>query len=161
MNTPKLCAGDGALGYWAAGDQIFPGMRQQRYWVNKTANVLNKMPKSAQPKAKKDLHEIYLAETKENAETAFDSFITTNEDKNPGATQCLLKDQDELLTFYDFPAAHWKSLRTTNRIESTFATIRHRTKRSKGCFSSTTMLHMIFKRGRLGWVCVHKNDGTD
>jgi transposase-like protein len=148
MNTPKLGIGDGALGFWAAADQIFPGMRHQRCWVHKTANVLNKLPKSAQPKAKQALHEIWMAETKKNAEAAFDLFVKTYEDKYPGTAQCLPKDQDELLAFYDFPAAHWKSIRTTNPIESTFATIRHRTKRSKGCLSRTSMLHMMFKLGQ-------------
>jgi putative transposase len=123
--------------------------------------VLNKLPKSAQPKAKQALHEIWMAETKKNAEAAFDLFVKTYEDKYPGTVQCLLKDQDELLAFYDFPAAHWKSIRTTNSIESTFATIRHRTKRSKGCLSRTSMLHMMFKRGRPGSVSVHRSAGID
>lgn len=148
MSTPKLAIGDGALGFWAAADQVFPAMRQQRCWVHKTANVLNKLPKSAQPKAKQALHDIWMAETKELAEKAFDLFIETYQDKYPGVAQCLLKDQTELLTFYDFPAKHWQSIRTTNPIESTFATIRHRTKRSKGCLSRTTMLHMMFKLGQ-------------
>jgi putative transposase len=161
MNTPQLCTGDGALGFWAAADQIFPGMRHQRCWVHKTANVLNKMPKSAQPKAKQAIHEIWMAETKESAEAAFDLFIKTYEDKYPGTTQCLLKDQDELLTFYDFPAAHWKSIRTTNPIESTFATIRHRTKRSKGCLSRTSMLHMMFKLGQCAQKRWHRLRGFD
>ena len=161
MNTPLLGIGDGALGFWAAVDQIFPDMRHQRCWVHKTANVLNKMPKSAQPKAKQALHEIWMAETKKDAETAFDLFIRTYEDKYPGTTQCLLKDQHELLTFYDFPAAHWKSIRTTNPIESMFATIRHRTKRSKGCLSSTTMLHMMFKLGQCAQKRWHRIRGFD
>lgn len=148
MNAPQLGIGDGALGFWAAADQIFPDMRHQRCWVHKTANILNKLPKSVQPKAKQALHEIWMAETRENAVSAFDLFVDTYEDKYPGAVNCLLKDQDELLTFYDFPAAHWKSIRTTNPIESTFATIRHRTKRSKGCLSRDSMLHMMFKLGR-------------
>lgn len=161
MNTPRLGVGDGALGFWAAVDQIFPAMRHQRCWVHKTANVLNKMPKSAQPKAKQALHEIWMAETKKDAESAFDLFIKTYEDKYPGTTQCLLKDQDELLTFYDFPAAHWKSIRTTNPIESMFATVRHRTKRSKGCLSRTTMLHMMFKLGQCAQKRWHRLRGFD
>ena len=161
MNVPKLGIGDGALGFWAAADQIFPGMRQQRCWVHKTANVLNKLPKSAQPKAKDALHEIWMAETKEDAEAAFDLFVKTYEDKYPGTVQCLLKDQDELLAFYDFPAAHWKSIRTTNPIESTFATIRHRTKRSKGCLSRTSMLHMMFKLGQCAQKRWHRLRGFD
>lgn len=161
MNTPQLGIGDGALGFWAAADQIFPDMHHQRCWVHKTANVLNKLPKSAQPKAKQALHEIWMAETRETAELAFDLFVKTYEDKYPATVQCLLKDQDELLTFYDFPAAHWKSIRTTNPIESTFATIRHRTKRSKGCLSSTSMLHMMFKLGQCAQKRWHRLRGFD
>lgn len=161
MNTPQLGIGDGALGFWAAADQIFPDMRHQRCWVHKTANVLNKLPKSAQPKAKQALHEIWMAETRETAEAAFDLFVKTYEDKYPATVQCLLKDQDELLAFYDFPAAHWKSIRTTNPIESTFATIRHRTKRSKGCLSSTSMLHMMFKLGQCAQKRWHRLRGFD
>lgn len=152
MNSPKLAIGDGALGFWAAADQIYPDTRQQRCWVHKTANVLNKLPKSSQPKAKQGLHDIWMAETKAEAVKAFDLFIETYQDKYPKVTQCLLKDQLELLTFYDFPAKHWQSIRTTNPIESTFATIRHRTKRSKGCLSRDTMLHMMFKLG----LCAEK-----
>lgn len=153
MNTPKLMIGDGALGFWKAADELFPEARQQRCWVHKTANVLNKLPKSLQPKAKKGLHEIYMAENRELAEKAFDVFIASYEDKYPQATQCLEKDYDQLLTFYDFPAKHWQSIRTTNPIESVFATIRHRTKRSKGCLSRLTMLHMMYKLGE----CAEKN----
>lgn len=148
MNAPKLVIGDGALGFWAAADQIYPDTRQQRCWVHKTANVLNKLPKSGQPKAKQALHDIWMAETRQDAITAFDLFIKTYEDKYPAVTECLIKDQDELLAFYDFPAQHWQSIRTTNPIESSFATIRHRTKRSKGCLSRDTMLHMMFKLGQ-------------
>jgi len=148
LDAPELAIGDGALGFWAALDEIYPGTKHQRCWVHKTANVLNKLPKSSQPKAKEALHEIWMAETRENAEAAFDLFVSTYEDKYPGAVQCLLKDQDSLLSFYDFPAKHWKSIRSTNPIESSFATIRHRTKRSKGCLSRTGMLHMMFKLGQ-------------
>lgn len=161
LNTPRLAIGDGALGFWKAADEIFPGMRQQRCWVHKTANVLNKLPKSIQPKAKKALHEIWMAESQQDAEAAFDLFVRTYEDKYPAAVQCLLKDQDELLTFYDFPAKHWTSIRTTNPIESTFATIRHRTKRSKGCLSSTGMLHMMFKLGQCAQKRWHRLRGFD
>ena len=146
---PELVIGDGALGFWAAADQIYPDARQQRCWVHKTANVLNKLPKSAQPKAKQALHDIWMAETRKNAIAAFDLFIETYQDKYPAVAECLLKDQDELLAFYDFPAQHWQSIRTTNPIESSFATIRHRTKRSKGCLSRDTMLHMMFKLGQV------------
>ena len=110
--------------------------------------MLNKLPKSAQPKAKQALHDIWMAETRKNAIAAFDLFIETYQDKYPAVAECSLKDQDELLAFYDFPAQHWQSIRTTNPIESSFATIRHRTKRSKGCLSRDTMLHMMFKLGQ-------------
>ena len=135
MNVPKLAVGDGALGFWSALDEIYPDTRHQRCWVHKSANVLNALPKSVQPKATEALHEIWMAETRADAQRAFDQFIHTNHDKYPKATECLEKDREELLEFYDFPAVHWQSLRTTNPIESTFATIRHRTRRSKGCLS--------------------------
>ena len=153
MNTAELVIGDGALGFWTAADEIYPDIRQQRCWVHKTANVLNKLPKATQPKAKQALHDIWMAETKEQALSELTTFIKTYEDKYPQATRCLQKDQDELLAFYDFPAKHWQSIRTTNPIESSFATIRHRTKRAKGCLSRTTMLHMMFKLGQ----CAQKN----
>ena len=152
MSSPKLAIGDGALGFWPAVDQIYPGTRQQRCWVHKTANMLNKLPKSSQLKAKQGLHDIWMAETRTEAVKAFDLFIETCQDKYPKVAQSLLKDQHELLTFYDFPAKHWQSIRTTNPIESTFATIRHRTKRSKGCLSRDTMLHMMLKVG----LCAEK-----
>ena len=135
MNVPKLAVGDGALGFWSALDEIYPDTRHQRYWVHKSANVLNALPKSVQAKAKEALHEIWMAETRADAQRAFDQFIDTYQDKYPKATECLEKDREELLVFYDFPAVHWLSLRTTNPIESTFATIRHRTRRSKGCLT--------------------------
>jgi len=149
---PKLAVGDGAMGFWAALDKVYPDTRQQRCWVHKTRNVLNYLPKSAQAKAKDKLHEIWKSESKENAEKAFNHWISMYEEKYPKASHCLRKDKDELLAFYDFPAAHWQSIRTTNPIESAFATIRHRTKRSKGCLSRTTMLAMIFKVG----MCAEK-----
>ena len=133
VNTPKLAVGDGALGFWGALDELDPETRQQRCWVHKTRNVLNALPRRTQPKAKETLHEIGQAETRKDAERAFELFIKTDEAKYPKATACLEKDREEWLVFYDFPAQHWQSLRTTNPIESTFATIRHRTKRSKGC----------------------------
>ena len=153
MNTPKLATGDGAMGFWAALDEIYPETRHQRCWVHKTRNVLNGLPKRTQPKAKDALHEIWQAETRKDAETAFDRFIQTYEAKYPKATTCLEKDREELLVFYDFPAQHWQSLRTTNPIESAFGTIRHRTKRSKGCLTRDGMLHMMFKLG----MCAEKN----
>ncbi len=153
MNPPKLAIGDGAMGFWAALDEVYPDTKQQRCWVHKTMNVLNCLPKTAHVKAKQALHTIWQAETKENAEKAFDLFIETYDPKYPKATLCLLKDRDELMAFFDFPAQHWQSIRTSNPIESTFGTIRHRTKRSKGCLTRTGMLHMIFKLG----MCAEKN----
>lgn len=153
MNAAELAVGDGAMGFWAALEEVYPTTRQQRCWVHKTANVLNALPKSAQAKAKQALHEIWRAGTKAEAEKAFDVFINTYEAKYPKATLCLQKDREELMAFYDFPAQHWQSIRTTNPIESTFGTIRHRTKRSKGCLSRSGMLHMMFKLGQ----CAEQN----
>jgi len=152
MNSPKLAIGDGAMGFWAALEEVYPETRQQRCWMHKTMNVLNCLPKLSQPKAKQALHNIWQAETKANAEQAFDLFVTTYEAKYPKATLCLHKDREELMAFYDFPATHWQSLRTSNPIESTFGTIRHRTKRSKGCLTRDGMLHMMFKLG----MCAEK-----
>ena len=132
LTTPKLATGGGTMGFWAALEQVFPTTRQQRCWVHKTGNVLNCLSKRTQPRAKKMLHDIWQAETREDAHAAFDLFVETFEAKYPKATECLIKDRDELLTFYDFPALHWQSIRTSNPIESAFATIRHRAKRTKG-----------------------------
>ena len=148
MTSPELAIGDGAMGFWAAQEEVYPQTRQQRCWMHKTVNVLNYLPKSTQAKAKQALHDIWQVETKVAAEKAFDLFIKTYEPKYPKATLCLQKDRAELLAFYDFPAKHWQSIRTSNPIESTFATIRHRTKRSKGCLSRDGMLHMMFKLGQ-------------
>jgi putative transposase len=153
MNAPKLGIGDGAMGFWGALDEVYPQTRQQRCWMHKTGNVLNRVPKSIQPKVKQALHEIWQAETRADAYKAFDLFLKTYEAKYPKATLTLQKDREELLAFYDFPAQHWQSLRTTNPIESTFGTIRHRTKRSKGCLTRDGMLHMIFKLSE----CAEKN----
>ena len=142
---PKLAVADGALGFWAACRKAWASTREQRCWVHKTANVLNKMPKSVQPKAKAMLHEIWQAETKADAEKAFDLFVTTFEAKYAAAAECLTKDREVLLTFYDFPAEHWIHLRTTNPIESTFATVRLRHRRTKGSGSRTACLTMVFK----------------
>ena len=152
MNAPKLAIGDGAMGFWAALDEVYGETRQQRCWMHKTMNVLNCLPKSSQPKAKSALHSIWQAETKTEAEKAFDLFLATYDAKYPKATLCLQKDREELMAFYDFPATHWQSIRTSNPIESTFGTIRHRTKRSKGCLSRDGMLHMMFKLG----ICAEK-----
>ena len=143
--APELAVADGALGFWKALGEVWPKTREQRCWVHKTANVLNKLPKSQQPKARRALQEIWMAETKADAETAFDGFIESYEVKYDKAAECLRKDRDTLLAFYDFPAEHWKHLRTTNPIESTFATVRHRTIRAKGCLSNNTALAMVFK----------------
>ena len=153
MNPPEVAVGDGAMGFWAAVEEIYPMTRPQRCWVHKTRNVLNAVPKSTQPKAKRALHDIWQAATRHEAEQAFDRFLTTYEAKYPKATACLLKDREPLLTFYEFPATHWQALRTTNPIESTFATIRHRTIRTKGCVTRDSLLHMMFKLGR----CAEKN----
>jgi transposase-like protein len=153
MNVPQLAIGDGAMGFWAALEEVYPESRQQRCWMHKTMNVLNCLPKSLQPKAKQALHEIWQANTREDAEKAFDLFLKTYEPKYPKAALCLEKDRDELMAFYDFPAQHWQSIRTSNPIESTFGTIRHRTKRSKGCLTRDGMLHMMFKLGQ----CAQKN----
>ena len=153
LNAPSLAIGDGAMGFWAALEEVYGETRQQRCWMHKTGNVLNCVPKSVQSKMKTALHDIWQAETKEDAETAFDRFEKRFEAKYPKAVQCLQKDREELLAFYDFPAQHWQSLRTTNPIESTFGTIRHRTKRTKGCLSRDGMLQMMFKLGE----CAQKN----
>src|SRR4051794_16206121 len=142
---PELAVADGALGFWQALEEVWPQTRGQRCWVHKTANVLNKLPKRQQLKAKRALQEIWMAETKKDALAAFDAFVETWGVKYDKAVECLIKDRDALLAFYDFPAEHWKHLRTTNVIESSFATVRHRTVRSKGCLSNKTALAMIFK----------------
>ena len=142
---PELAIGDGALGFWAALRKVYSSTREQRCWVHKTANVLNKMPKSVQPKAKSMLHDIWMAETKEEAEKAFDLFVATFDAKYPKTTDCLKRDRDVLLTFYDFPAEHWRHIRTTNPIESTFSTVRLRTRKTKGAGSRLASLTMVFK----------------
>ena len=142
---PKLAVGDGALGFWKALPQIFGTTKCQRCWVHKTANVLNKLPKALQPKAKSDLQQIWMAPGRQAAQTAFDHFVTTYAPKYPKAAECLGKDREALLAFYDFPAEHWVHLRTTNPIESTFATVRLRTAKTRGCVSRSSILSMVFK----------------
>ena len=142
---PKLAVGDGAMGFWAALSKIYPATDHQRCWVHKTANVLNKLPKSVQPKVKADLHDIWMAETRDEAHKAFDRTVQRFEAKYPKAMACLAKDRDELLAFYDYPAEHWVHIRTTNPIESTFATVRLRSRRSRNCGSRATTLAMVFK----------------
>ena len=146
-STQSWRSGTVPWGFWAALDEVYPTSRQQRCWQHKTMNVLNCLPKLSQPKAKAAIHNIWQAETKEDAQKAFDLFVKTYEAKYPKATLCLRKDRAELMAFFDFPAQHWQSIRTSNPIESAFATIRHRTKRSKGCLSRDGMLHMMFKLG--------------
>ena len=143
--APDLAVGDGALGFWNALREVFGETREQRCWVHKTGNVLNAMPKSVQPKAKGHLQDIWMAETKTGAAAAFDFFIQAYGAKYDRAAGKLSKDKDVLLSFYDFPAEHWKHIRTSNPIESTFATVRHRTKKTKGCLSRKTALAMTFK----------------
>lgn len=144
---PLLAVGDGALGFWAALEEVFPGTRHQRCWVHKTVNVLNYLPKTVQGKAKEELREMWTAPTGAEAERAFNQFALTYEAKYPKAVQCLTKDKEALLAFYDFPAEHWVHLRTTNPIESTFGTIRHRTDQARGCVTRTTMLAFAYKLG--------------
>jgi putative transposase len=146
VEAPHLAVGDGALGFWAALRKIFPTTHQQRCWVHKTANVLNAMPKSVQPRAKSALHEIWQAETRAAAHAAFDGFVEKYGAKYPKAVACLEKDRDELLAFYDFPAEHWVHLRTTNPIESTFATVRLRTAKTKGAGSRRRAHHGLQAR---------------
>jgi len=143
--SPKIAIGDGALGFWGALRELFPDTIHQRCWVHKTVNLLDKLPKSEQERAKKMIHDIYLAATKENALKAWQSLITNYGAKYPKFLECLEKDQQELLAFYNFPAEHWLHLRTTNPIESTFATVKHRTKKSKNCFSRKTIIASTFK----------------
>jgi len=143
--APELATGDGALGFWKALDEVFPGTRHQRCWVHKTANVLNKLPKSVQKNAKVDLAEIWNAPSRADAEAAVAVFADKYQAKYEPAVTCLTKDRDAMLAFFDFPAEHWQHLRTTNPIESVFATVRHRTVRTKGCLSHHTALVMVFK----------------
>lgn len=143
--APKLAVGDGAMGFWAALHEVYGKTQVQRCWVHKTANVLNALPKSVQPKAKAHLNDIWMAETRAAANAAFDFFIEAYGVKYDRAVKCLTKDRNDLLAFYDFPAEHWKHIRTTNPIESTFATVRHRTTKTKGCLSRQTALAMTFR----------------
>jgi len=143
--APLLATGDGALGFWSAMEEEWPTTRAQRCWVHKTANILDKMPKGVQGRAKSAIHDMYMAETKNEALAALKAFLDTYKAKYPKACECLLDSEDALFAFYDFPAEHWVHLRTTNPIESTFATVRHRTRRTKGCGSRMATLTMVFK----------------
>ena len=143
--APEIAVGDGALGFWKALDELYPGTRHQRCWLHKTGNVLNRVPKTVQPAMKADLREIHAAPTRAAAEGAISVFVEKHGAKYPRAAECLTKDRDALLAFYDLPAEHWDHLRTTNPIESVFATVRHRTVRTKGSLSPTTARLMVFK----------------
>ena len=145
VEAPMLATGDGALGFWKALRQVYPSTRQQRCWVHKTVNVLDKLPRGQQVSAKSMLHEIWMGATKDDAIKAMDKFAATYQAKYPKAVECLLKDKEELLAFYDFPAEHWQHLRTSNPIESTFSTVRLRTSKTKGAGSRTACLAMAFK----------------
>lgn len=166
---PKLAVGDGGLGFWAALRKVYPTTREQRCWVHRTVNVLDKLPQSMHGKAKQALHDIYLAESRQAAEQSLDRFVALYQAKFPKAVECLSKDRESLLTFYDFPAEHWGHLRTTNPIESTFATVRLRQRRTKGCGSreaSLTMAFMLARQAERHWrrlngseVIVHVIEG--
>ena len=157
---PELATGDGALGFWQALHEVWPKTRQPRCWVHKAANVLNKRPPSLQGKAKQDLHAIYEAENRRAAEGAFDRFLAKYMAKYDKAAACLAKDREVLLTFYDFPSEHWKHVRTTNPIESTFATVRLRTDQTKGCLSRRTALAMVYKLTKLAERRGRRLDGS-
>ncbi len=157
--APQLAIGDGALGFWKALSKVYDGTRWQRCWVHKTANVLNNLPKSLQSNAKSKLHQIWQAANKDEAARHFNDFVNTYEAKYPKAAQCLEKDRDALFTFYDFPAEHWRHIRTTNPIESTFATVRLRTNKVRGCFSANTVISMAFKLCQCAqkrWIRLHR-----
>jgi transposase-like protein len=158
---PEIAVGDGAMGFWNALDEVFPGTRHQRCWVHKTANVLNKFPKSMQPAVKADLREIWQAETRAAAEAAMDTFTEKFGAKYEKAATCLIKDRDALLAFYDFPADHWDHLRTGNPIESVFATVRHRTVRTKGALSQKTAKLMVFKLVQAAAKTWHRLKGAN
>lgn len=145
---PLLAIGDGGLGFWAARREEWPTTQEQRCWVHKTANVLDKLPKSLQPDAKGLLQQLYLSATKKAALKVYDQFVSRYEVKYPAACECLAKDRQVMFTFYDFPAEHWRHIRTTNPIESTFGTVRHRTRQTKGCSSRIATLTMVFKLTR-------------
>src|SRR5271154_2393584 len=159
--TPSLAVGDGALGFWSALEEEYPQCQQQRCWVHKTANILDKMPKSVQANAKRMIHEMYMSPTKDKALKAYDEFLAHYSAKYPGACKCLEKDREQMFNFYDFPAEHWQHIRTTNPIESTFATVRHRSSRARNCVSRTTFLGLAFKlieEAEKSWNKIHGAD---
>lgn len=145
LKSPCLAIGDGALGFWKALREIYPECKEQRCWVHKTANVLDKLPKHLQSQAKGKLHEIYNADTRERADKAFDTFINNYQSKYPKAVECLVKDRESLLSFYGYPAYHWQHIRSTNPIESTFASVRLRSDKTRGHGTETTTHMMVFK----------------
>jgi putative transposase len=159
--APRLATGDGALGFWQALAEVYPQTRPQRCWVHKTANVLDKLPKGLQPAAKSLLHEIYLSARQEDALKAFERFLKTYQSKYPKAAECLLKDKQELMAFYDFPAEHWQHLRTSNPIESTFAGVRLRTEKTKGSGTRSACLSMVFKLCELAEKHWRKLNGSE
>ena len=155
--APLLAIGDGAMGFWAALDEAYPETRQQRCWVHKTANILNELPKSKQGKAKAALQEIWMAESRKAAEKALEIFVRNYQAKYPKAVAKLEKDRADLLAFYDYPAEHWRHIRTTNAIESTFATVRHRTSRTKNCVSHNSFIGLGFKmlqQAEKRWIAI-------
>jgi putative transposase len=158
---PQLAIGDGSLGFWKALPQVFGRTRAQRCWKHKTANVLNRLPKGLQRKAKAELNDIWMAESRAAAEQAFDRFLLSYQAKYPKASECLHKDRSALLTFYDFPALHWQHIRTTNPIESTFATVRLRTGKTRGCVSRGGMLAMVFKLTKVAEQKWYKLKGSE
>ncbi len=162
--APAVAIGDGGLGVWAALREDYPATKAQRCWVHKTAHVLDKLPKNQQPKAKELIHQIYGADTQEEALDQYERFIALYEAKYPKACDCLQKDKDVLFTFYDFPAHHWRHLRTTNPIESTFGTVRHRTRQTKGCGSRKATLMMVYKlatEAEKKWQRLHGYKGLE
>ena len=159
--APELAIGDGALGFWNALSKLYPETRQQRCWVHKTKNVLDKVPKATQPKLKQALKDIYLAESKTQAEAALETLLKSYQAKYPQACECLSKDKDSLLSFYDFPAEHWRSIRTTNPIESVFATFSLRTTKTRGCLSRQTGLAMVYKLAMSAQQTMHRLAGFE
>ena len=158
-SPPELAVGDGSLGFWKALSKVYDTTCWQKCWVHKTANVLNKLPKNIQVKAKQKLHQIWMAPDRQEAEKCFDAFIEIYGAKYPKAAECLEKDRKVLLTFYDFPAEHWRHIRTTNPIESTFATVKLRTAKVRSCFSPQTVLAMAFKLcccAQKRWIKLHR-----
>jgi len=160
QEAPKVAVGDGALGFWTALAEVFPSTREQRCWVHKTANILDKLPKNLHPQAKRHIHEMYLSPGRAKARKAYEEFLRLYDAKYPKACECLRKDLDVLFTFYDFPAEHWRHLRTTNPIESTFARVCHRTRQTKGCGSRLATLSMVFQLVRVAekhWHRLHSS----